>query len=90
MLSAQLLLNQDLRSSVDAARLDVQNSTIFLENGNSRGGIAPQVLESFLSANQVHMLKLPYNSVNVVVKEVDQPYRIDDFRSGGNDDPFDE
>lgn len=82
-------MNQDLRSSVDAARLDVQNSTLFLENGNARGGISPQVLETFLKENEVHMLKLPYNSVNVVVKEVDQPYKIDDFRSGQNDDAFD-
>ena len=43
---------------------------------------SPKVLQEFQRHGQVFMQSLPYTSVNVVVKNVDNPLSIDDFRSG--------
>ena len=86
VLSFPLLLNSDLRSSVDQARLNVENSTIYVEDAlpNPKDNFDPKVLMDFgLKEALVHK-KLPYVSVNVVEKLVDQPIKIDDFRSGEN------
>jgi hypothetical protein len=78
-----------LRSSVDAARIEVRNSTVFVEDGNSRGGLDPRTFSEFRRLDDAQMLQLPYTSVNVVAKNVDQPLKFDDFRSGENDDSYD-
>lgn len=85
VLAFPLLLNSDLRSSVNSARLGVQNSTVFVEIADTKGSFNAKVLADFQTMDDVHKVQLPYTSVNVVEKNIDQPIKIDDFRSGGND-----
>lgn len=84
VLAFPLLLKSDLRSAVDSARLGVQNSTIFVEIADTKGGFDPKVLADFAKMDDVQNMHLPFTSVNVVEKTIDQPIKIDDFRSGGN------
>ena len=89
VLAYPLLLQSDLRSSVDAARIDVQHSTIFLENLDVRGSFKAKVVSDFLHRDEVKILSIPFTPVNAVEKTVDQPMSIDDFRSGtGSEDSF--
>ena len=89
VLAYPLLLQSDLRSSVDAARIDVQNSTIFLENVDVRGSFKAKVVSDFLHLDEVSIQRIPFTSVNAVEKTVDQPMSIKDFRSGtGSEDSY--
>ena len=86
VLAFPLLLNSDLRSSVDAARIDVQNSTVFLENTDVRGSFTAKVVSDFLQReDDVNFMKIPFTPVNALEKTIDQPISIDDSRSGGSD-----
>ena len=84
VLAFPLLMDLDLRSSVDSARVDVQNSAVSVENTDTVDSFSPKVLMEFQKLNDFHQLSLPYTSVNVVEKTIDQPIKIDDFRSGEN------
>merc|ERR1712241_559568 len=81
VLAFPLLLDLDLRSSVDSARIDVQDSTVYVENAEigQIQLISPKVLDGFSKLDAFHYLKTPYTSVNVVEKIIDQPFKIDDF-----------
>ena len=81
-----LLKNENLRTSVDAARLDVKNSTVYVEFADSRASFNADALEKFQKRQDAELIKLPYLSVNVVVKNMDNPFNINDFRSGENDE----
>ena len=85
VLAFPLLMDLDLRASVDSARIDIQNSTVFVENADPVDGFSPKVLMDFRNGGDAfHYQSLPYTSVNVVEKTIDQPIKIDDFRSGAN------
>ena len=84
VLAFPLLMDLDLRASVDSARIDIQNSTVFVENADPVDGFSPKVLMEFAKGEQFNYQSLPYTSVNVVEKTIDQPIKIDDFRSGAN------
>ena len=88
VLAYPLLLKSDLRSSVDAARIKVQNSTIFIENLDARGSFRAKVVSDFLHMDEVSILKIPFTTVNAVEKTVDQPISVDDFRSGTTFEDF--
>ena len=87
VLAFPLLLDSDLKASVDSARIKVQNSTVSVENAEigQIKLISPKVLDEFKRLDAFYYLKTPYTSVNVVEKMIDHPIKIDDFRSGGND-----
>ena len=84
VLSMTLLINQDLRTSVSSARLEVQNSTIKYEYDDTQGSFSQKVLEEFKRQDGAEPQHLPYTTVNAVIKEGDNPFSVDDFRSGGN------
>ena len=80
VLGFPLLMDLDLRASVDSARIDIQNST---ENADPVDGFSPKVLMDFRNGGDAfHYQSLPYTSVNIVEKTIDHPIKIDDFRSG--------
>ena len=71
---------------MDAARIDVQNSTVFLENTDVRGSFTAKVVSDFLQReDDVNFMKIPFTPVNALEKTIDQPISIDDSRSGGSD-----
>ena len=84
VLAFPLLLNSDLRSSVDAARIDVHNSSILLENMDVRGSFKDRVVSDFKQIDDVTFMKIPFTTVNALEKTIDQPISIDDYRSGGH------
>ena len=43
VLAFPLLMDLDLRASVDSARIDIQNSTVFVENADPVDGFSPKV-----------------------------------------------
>ena len=85
VLALPLLLNLDLRASVDQARIDVQNSTVYVENADPIQSFDAKVLKEYELLDSFHLLKLPYTSVNVVEKTTDQLIKIDDFKRTGFD-----
>ena len=83
VLALPLLLNLDLKSSVDQARIDVQNSKVYVENTDPIQGFDAKVLKNYEKHESYHLLKLPYTSVNVVEKTTDQLIKIDDIKRSG-------
>ena len=70
---------------MDSAKIDVQNSTVFVENTDPVDGFSSKVLMDFRNEGDAfHCQSLPYTSVNIVEKTIDHPIKIDDFRSGAN------
>ena len=73
---------------MDAARIDVQNSTVFMENTDVRGSFKAKVVSDFLQRDDVNFMKIPITPVNALEKTIDQPISIDDSRSGGSESDF--
>ena len=84
VLAFPLLMKMDLRQAVDSARITVQNSSVTVETADTKDSFDQKVLADFQKLDDWHTILLPYNSVNAVEKTMDQPIKIDDFRSGGN------
>ncbi len=80
MLSVPLLLNSDLKASVDTSRVDVRNATVYIEY--AAGDLKKKVLEEFRKHEDAKILKLPFTTVNVIEKHLDTVTGVDDLERG--------
>ncbi len=81
VLSVPLLLNLDLKSSIDEARIDFRNDTVYVEGARGPDGLS-KILSDFRSHEGADMIRLPYTTVNAVEKHLDLVTRIDDVSRG--------